>query len=78
MRGVYYISSDPSETDVCQRVWNPTECHSEEDKYYYDQTAKMCLTIKFRNCLGNYNMFATKDTCEKACKGSNLGKLCGP
>nr|XP_058946642.1 uncharacterized protein LOC131774603 [Pocillopora verrucosa] len=60
---------DPSETDICQRVWNSDKCVNAELRYYFDSATDKCKPFKFGLCLGNENMYPTEAACKAKCSG---------
>mgnify|MGYP001215752192 FL=1 len=53
-------------------LFQPGNCHSMYERWYYDSSARRCMTFKFTGCYGNKNNFATKEQCESMCLDSTI------
>jgi len=58
--------------DICSAEMDPGNCHSMYERWYYDSSARRCMTFKFTGCYGNKNNFATKEKCESMCLDSTV------
>ena len=59
-------------TDMLFLYLQPGNCHSMYERWYYDSSARRCMTFKFTGCYGNKNNFATKEKCESMCLDSTV------
>ena len=53
-------------------MFQPGNCHSMFERWYYDSAARRCKTFKFTGCYGNKNNFVTKEKCESMCLDSSI------
>jgi len=59
------------DSEVCQRVWNPTRCTKQTTTTRYAFTSSKCEAFQYGGCLGNENNFATPEACSRTCSPSD-------